>query len=183
MCKLCEKKPVYEFNNSRKLCSNCYVRWFEKKFLFTIRKFSLFSRGDKLFSLNKSDFRSVVLNELLKIFKINNSKLVFLSKRQSGCKIILSTTADQIVVDFVGCLFNKNVKNFSTQLPSSKNSVRPLCLFLDKEVLLYANLKKFKFSEDKIIKKKLNSFIEDLEKKHPELKSAILQSYFYLESL
>ena len=46
MCKLCKTKPVYEFTNQRKLCKACFIHWFEKKFLYTIRKFNMIRFGN-----------------------------------------------------------------------------------------------------------------------------------------
>ena len=67
MCKLCLLKPVYEFTNKRKICSRCFINWFQKKFLYTIRKFEMIKRDDLISYENKGDFRGVVLEELLNI--------------------------------------------------------------------------------------------------------------------
>jgi len=55
--------------------------------------------------------------------------------------------------------------------------IKPLYLFLDKEVLLYAKLKKLKFKKIKEKKDKISKFIDELEKMHPEVKQAIVSSY------
>ncbi len=71
MCKLCETKPVYEFTNQRKLCKNCFVRWFQKKVLYTIRRFEMISKGDVVgydVSGTQGGFRDVVLEDVLKMF-------------------------------------------------------------------------------------------------------------------
>jgi len=62
--------------------------------------------------------------------------------------------------------------------------IKPLYLFLDEEVLLYAKLKKLKFKKEikgkKTKKDKISNFIDDLEVKHPEIKHAIINSYLEL---
>ena len=47
-------------------------------------------------------------------------------------------------------------------------------MFLDKEVLLYAKLRKLKFEKIKERKNKIGKFIDRLEEKHPEVKRAIV---------
>ena len=56
-------------------------------------------------------------------------------------------------------------------------TIKPLYLFLDKEVFLYAKLKGLKFKDVSKKKNKLDDFIDDLEKKHPELKHSVVNSY------
>ena len=69
MCNLCLTRPVYEFTNKRKLCGRCFINWFQKKFLYTIRKFEMVEKDDLIGYENKGDFRGVVLEELLKILE------------------------------------------------------------------------------------------------------------------
>lgn len=68
MCKNCEINPVYEFTNKRKVCKTCFIRWFDKKFFYTIRRFNMVCEKDILGYSNKTDFRNVVLENLLNIF-------------------------------------------------------------------------------------------------------------------
>ena len=68
MCKICELKPVYEFTNKRKLCKNCFIRYFRKKVLYTIRKFSMIKPDDVIGYETERDFRSVVLKDVLEMF-------------------------------------------------------------------------------------------------------------------
>jgi len=48
MCKNCDKNPVYITLNHRKLCKNCFVKYFEKKVLKTIRKYDMVGKKDKI---------------------------------------------------------------------------------------------------------------------------------------
>ena len=61
-------KYVYEFTNKRKLTKREFIRWFEKKFLYTIRKFQMIKKNDIVGYEKKSDFRGIVLESLLKMF-------------------------------------------------------------------------------------------------------------------
>ena len=48
-CKNCKENPVIQLpNNPRKLCKTHFIRYFEKKALYTIKKFSLIAKNDKI---------------------------------------------------------------------------------------------------------------------------------------
>lgn len=174
MCKLCESKPVYEFTNKRKLCKNCYLRWFEKKFLYIIRKFQMISKNDKISYEKKKDFRTIVLFEMFKMLE-KKSPIEIVSKNKAK-KLAVTDTIDIISEAIVNSLVKNNLKKKFD--PIEKNIIRPLYLFLDREVLLYAKLQGLKFNKPKEDKKdKWVNFVNNLENKHPEIKRAIVNSY------
>ncbi len=178
MCKLCEKNPVYEFTNQRRLCKNCYIRWFEKKFLYTIRKFNLIKKSDTILIPTKKDFRSAVLKNLFTFYTEKNPYIkIVKSKTSKYNKTASKETTDLIAYKITKAITNKKIKELKSTGPKEKNIIRPLYLFLDKEVLLYAKLKKIKHLKPKTKKKdKIENIIETLEQKHPEIKQAIVQS-------
>jgi tRNA(Ile)-lysidine synthase TilS/MesJ len=124
-----------------------------------------------------SNFRDVVLKDNLNLFC-----------EKSGCKVInqgkntkqvLSDSSDYISFIFMEDLLkNKGVPQ--TLLPVKDKIIRPFYFFLDKEIKLYADLKKLKYN--KIIKKnnKWEEFMNKLEKNHPEIKQATVNSYLSL---
>lgn len=244
MCKQCETKPVYEFTNKRKLCKKCFIRYFQKKVLYTIRKFKMAQTGNvigyctqgcalnqvdlkenienNIFTKGKNNkgFREVVLEDVLKMF-VEKAHAVLapqaytpggyknLSRgtkeaqepakagpEKSSAKILTkdikmptgkkvdkiakSSTIDQESNKFVHEVINGNLKKLNKIKPVDGKSIKPLYLFLDKEVLLYAKLKNLKFKKEKKEKDKISSFIDKLEKKHPEIKRAIVNSYLKL---
>jgi hypothetical protein len=185
MCKLCEKNPVYEFTNKRKVCKRCYIHWFEKKFLFTIRKFNLINKGEEINYYNKKDFRSVVLKRLLEIFeKKSTSKIKKISTKEKPLKkiIALPTTLDMTSKKIIQKIINQKLDT-NEFLPKQKKIILPLYLFLDKEVMLYTKLKKLKFNKIKPEKQdEVAELINSLEKKHPEIKRAIVNSYLKLNN-
>jgi len=126
----------------------------------------------------KNDFRNVVLKHLLKNFK---NKLMIqvvptlpTSYPKGISKLALSDTIDKTSEEIVNILIKQNLKNLKTLKPVDGKIIKPLYLFLDKEVLLYAKLKKLKFGK---IQKNKASFLDELEKKHPEIKRAVVSSY------
>jgi hypothetical protein len=174
MCRLCETKPVYEFTNKRKLCKTCFIHWFEKKFLYTIRKFKMIDKGDIILVEDKKDFRGVVLKKLMEIFSERAPVKVVGSGKFTSKAIAL--TSDTEAEKIIQTLFNGKEKDLKNFLPTENKIIKPMYLFLDKEVLLYAKLKNLKFKKIKEKKDKLIYFLEDLEKKHPELKHSIINS-------
>lgn len=169
---------VYEFANKRKVTKAEFFRWFEKKFFYTIRKFNMINEGDIIQYNNKKGFRDVVLEHLLNILILKAPvKIVKYPKKAN--KISFSDTSDSISNQIISSLFKGDLSKLKIK-PLERNIIRPLYLFLDKEVLLYAKLKKLGFKKEKVSKDKLNNFINDLESKHNELKHSIVKSYLEL---
>ncbi len=168
-------KYVYQFTNGRELTKAEFLKWFRKKFLYVIRKFGMIEKGDVLGFRKKKDFRSVVLEDLLDFFVEKAPvKVVRLPKKSN--KIVESTTSDQVSEKLTLELFKGDISKLKLK-PVSENTIRPLYLFLDKEILLYAKLKGLKFKEPKFKQNKISKFIRKLESKHLELKHSIVKSY------
>ncbi len=180
MCKQCETKPVYEFTNKRKLCSSCFIRYFQKKVLYTIRKFKMAHSGDTIGHKNNRNFRDVVLEDVLKMFAEKANANLTKSMKNVD-KIAISSTLDSEADGITHRLMKKNAKmKFS---PVEKKIIKPLYLFLNEEILLYAKIKKLKFKKTKEKKDKISSFIDELEEKHPEIKRAIVNGILKMKNL
>ena len=172
MCRACKTKPVYEFTNQRKLCKNCFIQWFQKKFLYTIRKFGMIKRGDVV-SVKGNDYGAVVLKYL---FGILEEKGVIELKGKGG-KVAMTSTLDNESEEMVSELISGDEKNLKNLKPVDGNVIKPLYLFLDEEILLYAKLKGLKFKATREKETKIGKFINELEIKHPEIKRAVVSSY------
>lgn len=176
MCKQCELKPVYEFTNKRKLCKRCFINYFQKKTLYIIRKFKMIQNNDKIAYKKTSDFRDLVLEDILEMFAEKaNIELIRLPSKKTTNKIAISSTVDSESDEIVHDIIKGTVKDLKKTLPVIKKTIKPLYLFLDKEVLLYAKLKNLKFKNKKNKQDKIQMFLNDLEKKHPEIKQAIVK--------
>lgn len=180
MCKQCETHPVYEFTNKRKVCKACFLRWFFKKFLYTIRKFKMINKDELIGYVSGGCFRGVVLEEMLNMFaekapieivklKGSPSKLPKIPKKVD--KLAISNTSDVLAINLIQNLINKKIDQIK---PVERKIIRPLLLFLDKEVLLYAKLRGLKFKKVKEKKDNLGKFLDEMEQKHPEMKRAIV---------
>lgn len=176
MCKQCNLNPVYEFTNKRKLCAKCFIIYFQKKVLYTLRKFNMIQRGDILGYKKENNFKGVVLEETLQfISEKANFNVIKLPSRKVN-KIAIDSSLDSESENIIKILIDKKSIELKKYLPVEKNIIKPLYLFLDEEILLYAKLKKLKFTQEKEKKSKIKYFIDEFEKKHPEVKRAIVNS-------
>jgi len=174
-------KYVYEFTNQRKLTKREFIKWFQKKFLYTLRKFKMAGKNDVIAYENKGDFRGVVLENLLQMF--SNRALVKIFKfptKKKYTKKALASTTDTEANKITQIIIKGKAEKLKELAPVWGKIIKPLVLFLDKEVLLYAKLMNLKFKKTIEKKDKLSLFIDDLEKKHPEIKNSIISSYLEL---
>jgi len=69
-CKNCQEKPVFIQISNVKLCKSHFIRYFEKKVLYTIKKFNLIQKNDKIVTALSGGKDSTtilyILNELSK---------------------------------------------------------------------------------------------------------------------
>lgn len=180
MCKLCETNPVYEFTNQRKLCKRCFINYFYKKFLFTIRKFEMVNSKDIIGYKKGSDFKSVVLEEVLNfISKKYGFNIVVLSNKKAN-KTAINSSLDSESARILDILINRKSTELKSCFPVVGKEIKPLYLFLDEEILLFAKLKGLKFKELKKSKDKMENLTDEMEKTHPEVKRAIVNSFLKL---
>lgn len=181
MCKQCEINPVYEFTNQRKLCKNCFINYFNKKLLFTIRKFHLIKSGDVIGYKKGENFREVVLENILRFISEKYVFQVVKLPNKKANKIAITSTLDLESCDIINLFIEEGI-NLEKISPVDENFIKPFYLFLDEEILLYAKLKNIKYKKEKKISNKVNNFLNDLEKKHPEVKRAIVNGILNLDN-
>ena len=102
------------------------------------------------------------------------------AERGVNNKIAITSTLDSEANEIIETLIKGNEKEMKNLKPVDGKMIKPLYLFLNEEVLLYAKLKDLKFDEGKEKKTKIRKFINELEKKHPEVKRAVVNSYLKL---
>src|SRR3989339_777001 len=162
MCKQCELNPVYEFTNKRKLCKICFIKYFDKKVLYINRKFDL-----------------IKPNDTIAYKKSNDVKLPF----KDSTKVAISFNVDVESHAIIKTIINGNSSKLNESSPKIGKIIKPLYLFTDKEILLYAKIKGLKFKDKKIKTDKITDFIDGLEVKHPEVKRAIVNSLLEIEEI
>lgn len=172
MCKKCEKETVFTLINGRKLCRSCFIRYIDDKILFTIRKYKLLRKYEPVY-IEKGKY-----SEILKQFFKKNPLYPITKTKSSKTRILLSDSTDSIAVSILtNQLINK--PKLSELVPKNKNYVKPLYHLLDKELELYAKLKHIKLNKQKkqdSITEKTRQFLNEMEKKHPEIKYSTLKS-------
>lgn len=180
MCQLCNSKPVYEFTNKRKLCARCFVNYFQKKFLYTLRKFDMVKREDIIGYKENNNFRNVVLEYLLQLASQKyGCNLVKLPNKKAN-KIVSDSSIDSEAENVINEIINGKSSALENYLPIEKKTIKPLYLFLDEEILLYAKIKKLKFNSIKESKDKITDFLNKSNEKHPEVKRAVVNSLLKL---
>jgi len=138
----------------------------------------MIKKNDVVRYIKKNDFRSVVLEESLKI--LADKGRVRLTKGMRYDKFAVPATIDLTSDKIFRDATKKSVRLSETK-PVNKRIIKPLYLFLDREILLYARLKKLRFKVSKEKKNKTAKFLDELEEKHPEVKQAIVNGIMGLE--
>jgi hypothetical protein len=179
MCKQCQTNPVYEFTNKRKLCARCFVRYFEKKVLYTLRKFGMIKQGEIIGYRKKNSMKGIVLEQILR-FLAGKSGIEIVKLPRKTDKIAIDSSLDSESEEIVGSIIKGNAGKLKESLPVEGKIIKPLYLFLDEEILLYAKIKKLKFVQEKRKKNKIESFMDEFGKKHPEVKRAAVNSLLEL---
>ncbi len=151
-------KTVWTFTNQRELDKNQFIDYVERKVFRTIRKFQLLP-STKIITLKKSNnLNTKVLKQILETkFQVKFSVKPNISADN------LSQTAEDIFARIIKGNFNHKTK------PS------PLLHISDKEIELYASLKKIKGTKRKQDKKIQNLFNKFL-KKNQDLELNILKA-------
>jgi len=136
----------------------------------------MISKGDSIYLSKSKNFRSIVLEDVLKILA-EKTPITFTTNSKKASKEVGVLTTDLVAYEFTKKSIEQNKPKLNELAPVYKKIVHPLYLFLDAEFLLYAKLRKLKHSKITPKKDKISSYIDELEKKHPEIKRAIVQNY------
>jgi tRNA(Ile)-lysidine synthase TilS/MesJ len=197
MCNQCGIHAVYELTNKRKFCKNCFCRYLEKKVLNTIKKYSLLENAKKILVLCKSAKGNAVFSILERISQKNGIRLSKIRNEAPAGKneiIALEDSLDDTAILVMLAMMSKNA-DFAATKPKIKRAIsrraarciKPLYFCLDKEILLYAKVKGIKqgmqAEEKDSLKLRVASFINEMEKKHPEIKNAVVNSALEINAL
>jgi len=175
MCRQCQTKPVYGFTNGRKLCKNCFIRWFEKKALFSIRKFNMIKRGDIVSYERKNDFRSVVLEKVLELVAEKGFvNIIKLSSLHS--EINKKLLNKNLFVNEIKCkepclkAGSEQHKSASEQSEREKLKINKLAVPITTDLTAY-----------EIVNELINGDIKNLNKFFPVYKKIINPLYLFLD--
>jgi hypothetical protein len=158
-----KKNIVWKFTNGKELNKKEFMEYFEKKIFKTIRKFEILKdrRIIEIPISKEKDLNTQVLNNVLseKFSTKLSNKPLFSYKN-------LSDLAEEIFSNVLKGKFKKdiNVENM------------PLCFLSDKEVEIYAKLKRIKGTpkkRDKGIQEFFNKFMG----KNPDLEHNVLNAF------
>jgi tRNA(Ile)-lysidine synthase TilS/MesJ len=147
----------------------------------------MIKKGDKVQYKKTRDFKGVVLGDILKFvlnkfdfYLTNSNKFRAERDKFKSIKIAIVSSIDSEAEKIVKTLINGNASELKKFLPIQGKKIKPLYLFLDEEILLYAKLKNLKFRKEKNRKDKIQKFEDEFERKHPEVKRAIVNTVLKL---
>jgi len=150
-----KRKIVWEFTNKRKLTADDFIKYFEKKVKATIRKYNM-----PIKKIKKNNLKSKIINSIIKNLPERKGKISDESLNNLSNKIIY-------------VMMHGRKSELGRLLPRNQ----PLYFLSDKEILLYAKLKKIKgkIKEEKQFRE-VNKFIETIETKNPDIRHNIVTS-------
>jgi len=154
-CKLCEEKPVWKFTNQRNLCSRCFVEYFEKKVKSTIRKYKI-----PVNKIKGNSLKADVINNIIKGLPERKGKVSL-------------DNLDNISNSIFYTVMHGDKKDL--QILKIKN--QPLYFLSNKEILLYAKIKRIKGKIEenrKLIE--INNFIQKIEEKNPDIRQNVVNA-------
>lgn len=162
-----KKKVVWRFTNGIELNEKEFIRYFEKKVFKTIRRFEMLkNHSSNVIEIeNKNDLNTKVLNHVL--------STKFITKESSkGFFSSLNLT------DLTEKIFENILKGkFKGKTISSLKA--PLCFLSDKEIYLYANLKRIE-GETKKRNKRIQELFSKFFNKNPDLEHNIIKAYMQI---
>jgi tRNA(Ile)-lysidine synthase TilS/MesJ len=136
--------------------------------------------GDIVGFKKTNNFKGIVLEEILNFLsKKSGFNIVKLPNKKAN-KIAVDSCLDSESEEVIELLIKGNASNIKKSLPIKKNIIKPLYLFLDEEILLYAKLRGLKFKQIKEKKNRITEITNEFEKNHPEVKRAIVNSVLKL---
>jgi len=156
-------KPVYVLPNGKALGAKDFCRYFEKKILYTIRKFGMSREAE----VKKTPYLNsrVLLHLYGKFGFLKNSSKI----------IALDDSTDDVATLMMESWFQHKSVDLA---PRTSKVIRPLFLMTDNEIKIYASLKRIGGKDKR--KSDARAMLDEMEKKHPEIKRAIVQSCLQL---
>jgi len=132
MCKFCNIEPVIILSSGKKLCKNCFIKYFEKKVFKTIRNYKLIEKGDNIVCAISGGKDSLTL-----LFLLNK----IISKRRD--------------VKLQAALVDEGIKGYREK--TIKDAVN-FCKKYDIKLNIYSYKEEFNSTLDELLKKtKVNS--------------------------
>ena len=165
-CYLCKGRGVIKQQKGRDICRKCFCMLLEKRIRKYARLNKLFKKGDRI--LVKGGMDKYFVKSILKDMPV---KLV----SKGGNKVVIQWSLDDEINEFVKALFEgKKVKKIK--------GIKLLKVATDKELLMFAKIKKIKFKPNKK-DKGVQMFLDAVEAKHPNIKYNLLHNIQLLNRL
>ena len=160
-CKICQAQWVWKFTNQRTLCSSCFVKYFEKKVKSTIRKYNM-----PISKIKGNSLKANIINNIIKELPERKGKISEDSLNNLSSYILYT-------------VMHGNIDNLKKFIPKNQ----PLYFLSDKEILLYAKIKKIKgkIEKKKSKDKEIDDFVKHIEQKNPDIRQNVVNAMLKLK--
>lgn len=183
-CVKCSKPSKIKVQNLE-TCESCFLKIIQKRVRKELRINKLIKKNDKILIIDdgsaEAKLSEYLLKEIIKSLPVTITvkKLSYeLGNSVKGDynKIIIPWCADKEDEYFLNCIFeNKKIKYNGHYKIKDKTYIKLLLLVLEKEVELFAKIKKFNFNKKKQ-KTVVSEVLDKLEEEYPEIKFSLLKS-------
>lgn len=167
------KEKIYLLSCGKWLDRRGFIRYFERKVLYTLRKYKML---DSAIVIDNKNPKSAVLKHFMKKISPRN--------KSKGEVMMLADSTDDISVKIIEVFMKGKYQDLKILLPrfkkGNKTFVRPFYFMLDKEIELYAKLKDIKMKKIKV-DNDVRKWLDDYEQKHLELKNSVVSSLLRIE--
>ena len=183
-CAYCGRKSVIIV--TLPLCRNHFVHYFEKKVKRTIKKYGLINPKEKVIVIDLGNASSAVAVYLMKRFypevvvnkninKKNKNKII---KRNN--QVVTSNNLDDEAEEIMTSLAKSSMRELGELGPKNNNTIKPLYLCTQEEIMLYAKSKKLSFKNNKIKKSSIRKFLDKFDRRYTWIKHSVVSSYLNL---
>ncbi len=159
------KKIVWEFTNKRKLTAGEFIEYFDKKVKATIRRYNM-----PISKAKGNSLKARIINNIIKELPERKGK-------------ISPESLDNISNNILYIIMHNNKDKLKNLLPKNQ----PLYFLSDREILLYAKIRKINGRLENKQKggklKKIDNFIRTIEQKNPDIRHNIVTALLSYNSL
>jgi hypothetical protein len=153
--------------SEEKYCDKCFLKIFEKRIRKELQNYKWFKKKEKALIIDDKTTKTKIIKELVQpLIETAQIHVETGKKEKKGYRTISPENLEDTAEKFL----ETTIKN--KKLKKDKK-IRPLQKITDAEINQYAKIKKLKRYERK--KSRIITFLDELEKKNPEIKYSLLK--------
>ncbi len=181
-CQKCNKSATVIFKHLGNLCDNCFIDVVEKRVKKELRNKWKFKKDQRILIIEDETKEGKVSSYLAKLVTkdlplfIEIKKNIDLNKESDNYDVIfIPWSLDNEIQSFLGNIFG----NKEIELEKNNKIIKLLKNLSEEEIEMVAKVKNISFIKKEV--SELKQFIENIEKKYPGSKFALLKSKDIIE--